>query len=328
VSLFYERSRTNALCRGQGAASERPAPPRRSREGRSILMRRFHPRPWRMVTVTSNKGGVGKTTLALNLAVYLRALREELPILAFSVDDQSTLDRVFSFHGDAPEETVATALRAGNFASAIRTGQFGIRWVPSAPDIAALKREIDDPLQLQAALDRTGWRGLVVVDTKADLEILTRNAIAASELTLVPVTDDASLREAVKVFELLDEWALPRERARIVLSMVDLRVKFRQGEARDVLSLLLAEIRRRGLPLLETFVSASPKVATLTTNPEGRAISILHGAPGSLVHRQMVLVAREVLGVLERPDASPQENHAGEDGAPDLIVKRCLLRRA
>ena len=281
----------------------------------------------RSILVVNPKGGAGKTTVATNLAVYLRALRAELPILALSLDDQSTLDRVFSFEGDAPKETVATALRAGNFASAIRTGRFGVRWVPSDPDVAALKREIDDPLQLQAALDRTGWRGLVVVDTKADLEILTRNAIAGSELTLVPVTDDASLREAVKVFELLDAWALPRERARIVLSMVDLRVKFRQGEARDVLALLLAEIRRLGLPLLETFVSASPKVATLTTNPEGRALSVLHGAPGSLVHRQMVHVAREVLGVLYRP-AAEREAVAPADEASIAPVKRSLLRGA
>ncbi|MEE9606828.1 MAG: P-loop NTPase, partial [Myxococcota bacterium] len=38
-------------------------------------------RPFQVLTVTSNKGGVGKTTVASNLAVYLRALREELPVL-------------------------------------------------------------------------------------------------------------------------------------------------------------------------------------------------------------------------------------------------------
>ena len=46
-------------------------------------------RPFRVLTVTSNKGGVGKTTLATNLAVYFRALREDLPILLLGFDDQS-----------------------------------------------------------------------------------------------------------------------------------------------------------------------------------------------------------------------------------------------
>ena len=53
-------------------------------------------RPFRVLTITNNKGGIGKTTLAANLAVYIRALREDLPILVIGLDDQNTLDRFFS----------------------------------------------------------------------------------------------------------------------------------------------------------------------------------------------------------------------------------------
>ena len=49
-----------------------------------------------VVTVSSNKGGVGKTTLATNLAIYTRALREDLPVLVVGLDDQGTLDRMFA----------------------------------------------------------------------------------------------------------------------------------------------------------------------------------------------------------------------------------------
>jgi cellulose biosynthesis protein BcsQ len=41
-----------------------------------------------VLAVVSNKGGVGKTTVATNLAVYLRAMREDLPILLIGLDDQ------------------------------------------------------------------------------------------------------------------------------------------------------------------------------------------------------------------------------------------------
>ena len=53
-------------------------------------------RRFRVVGVTSNKGGVGKTTLATNLAIYARALHEAMPVLALGLDDQTTLDRTFA----------------------------------------------------------------------------------------------------------------------------------------------------------------------------------------------------------------------------------------
>jgi cellulose biosynthesis protein BcsQ len=257
-------------------------------------------RPFRVLSVASNKGGVGKTTLATNLAVYLRALREDLPILVLNLDDQTVVDAMFAVSDECAGRNLVAAMREGTFAGALRLGQYGVHYVPSSPDVSDLKRTADAPLRLENVLERTGWHGLVIVDTKSDLEILTQNAIAASDLVLIPVFDRPALREAGKVFALLESWRWPRDRARIVLSMVDLRIKYAEGETHDVLALLLQEIRRLDYPLLETFLSSSPKVAALQTNPEGRSVSILHGAPRSLVHRQMRYLAEDVLKLLEQ----------------------------
>jgi cellulose biosynthesis protein BcsQ len=256
------------------------------------------PRPFQVLTVTSNKGGVGKTTLATNLAVYLRALREDLPILAFGLDDQPGIDRMFALEAPGGAPTVAEAIRLGTLQTAIRVGQYGVHYVPSSPETSELKREIEDPGRLRSVLSRTAWRGLVVIDTKSDLEILTQSALAASDSVLVVVKDHASLHEAGRVFEILEKLGRPRETARIVLSLVDLRVKFGGSDDADILALLLSEIRRRGWPVLESFVSRSPKVESLYTNPEGRARSILHGARDTLVHRQMSQLAQDVLTLL------------------------------
>ena len=267
-------------------------------------------RPFRVLAVVSNKGGVGKTTVATNLAVYLRAMREDVPILLIGLDDQSAIDRMFAIEPGELRPTIFVALASGSLAPAIRLGHYGVHYLPTSPRIGELKREISDPGQLHAMLRRAGWRGLVIIDTKSDLEILTQNAIAASDLTLVLARDFGSLAEAQKVFDLLAEWKRPREIARVLLSLVDLRVRYPEGQDRDILALLLAEIRSMGLPLLETFLSSSPKVESLTTNPARAAKTILHGAPGSIVHRQMQHLADEVLRILD-PPASAERASAG-----------------
>jgi cellulose biosynthesis protein BcsQ len=275
-----------------------------------------------VIAVTSNKGGVGKTTLATNLAVYLRALDETTPILIAGFDDQPAIDRMFALEPATRGPQITQALRHGNLAPAIRLGQYGVHYVPSSRDIAELKREISSPWYLQSVLLETAWSGLVVLDTKSDFEVLTRNAIAAADLTLVVVKDQASLLEAERVFELFREWRRPFDRARIVLSLVDLRISFRGSEAEDVLNLLLMEIRQRGLPLLDTFLSRSPKVESLYTNPEGRALSILHGAPGTPVHRQMQRLAEDVLALLPPRTPALETRPKGEG---DEELKRWLL---
>ena len=279
-------------------------------------------RPFRVITVTSNKGGVGKTTLATNLAVYLRALDETMPILIAGFDDQPGVDRMFALEPRTTGMQMAQALRGGSLAPAIRLGQYGVHYVPSSRDICELKREITAPWYLQSVLLETGWSGLVVLDTKSDFEILTRNAIAAADLTLVVVKDQASLFEAQRVFELFREWQRPFDRARIVLSLVDLRISFRGSEAEDVLNLLLTEVRMRGFPLFDTFVSRSPKVESLYTNPERRALSILHGAPGTPVHRQMQRLAEDVLAALPPRGAAKETTPKSES---DGDLKRWLL---
>ena len=48
-----------------------------------------------VITISSEKGGVGKTTLATNLAIYLKALSEDLPVSVVSLDNHFTVDKMF-----------------------------------------------------------------------------------------------------------------------------------------------------------------------------------------------------------------------------------------
>jgi len=261
----------------------------------------------RVVAVVNSKGGVGKTTLANNLAVYARTVASSLPVLVIGLDDSPGVDEMFALDTASPEETTYAALRRGSFDSAIRLGRYGVHYVPSSPRVAVPMGQSLDSFVLKRALRRTSFPGVVIIDTKSDLEILTQNAVAASDLTVVPVADMASLFAASKVFDLLQKWGLPRTRARVVLSMLDLRIKYKAELCSDVLGLLVACARQLEFPLFQSFIARSPRVQALATNPEGRTFSILNEATRTNAHRQMGELAEELFEALaslrsNRPD--------------------------
>jgi hypothetical protein len=197
--------------------------------------------------------------------------------------------------------------------------------VPTSSVVGELKAEIAHPRVLRDMIERSGFPGLVVVDTKSDLEILTQNAIWASDLTLVPVSDETSLLEAEKIFRMLDGFGRPRESARIVLSLVDLRIKYRNAEHRDVLAWLLAQIRTRGLPLFETFLSRSPRIEALHTNAGERPFPVTELARDSLVCGQLHHLTEDVLRALSEIEIDRRVETRVERRAQSRLPYRAQL---
>ncbi len=249
-----------------------------------------------VLAVSCNKGGVGKTTVATNLAIYLRALCEDLPVAVVSLDDQRTVDRMFGLRPPQPGEgNLKHGWAERSLDRVLQLGQYGVHFVPSPPDVALLKARAEDPATLRRILERTSWDGLFVLDTKSDLEALTENAFHAADRILVPVADWSSLEEAAKTFRVLARAQLPADRVRILLTLVDRRTRVDGAEALH--ERLEREIARRGWPRYATALSRSPRVETLNSGTDCPR-SILHHARGTAVHGELRALAEEVLADL------------------------------
>ena len=277
-----------------------------------------------VLAVSCNKGGVGKTTLATNLAVYLRALREDLPVAVVSLDDQRTVDRMFALRPPQPGDgNLKHAWAERSLDRVLQLGQYGVHFVPSPPDVALLKARAEDPNTLRRILERTEFAGLVVLDTKSDLEALTENAFHAADRILVPVADWASLEEAAKTLRVLERGRLPADLVRIVLTLVDRRTRV-DGDA-ALHERLEAEIARRGWPRYATALSRSPRVETLNSGTE-RPRSILHHARGTAIHGELRALGDEVLADLVAAGAVAPAGGRGSGPRPEPALRPPLAR--
>lgn len=266
----------------------------------------------RVLAISSNKGGVGKTTVAMNLAIYLRAVREDLPVLILSTDDQGILDRMFALDPTPPAKTLKHAWAQGSLDGVIQLGEYGVHYVPSPSDTSILKTRAERREHLREMIERSGWNGLVIIDTKSDLEALTQNALHAADRVLLPVADWASLEEAAKVFALLERSGLGKDRARILLTLVDRRTRIDEN-GRAMVDLLVEEIFKREWPVYTTTISRSPRVETLNSGL-GKPQAILHYAQGTAAYKQFKALAEEVLVDLKLEEPFVW----AEDGTPVL----------
>ena len=246
-----------------------------------------------VITISSEKAGVGKTTLATNLAIYLKALHEDLPVTLLSFDNHFSVDQMFRINRQAARGDVGDLFTGSDPDSLVETGEFGVQFIPSSRQLHILRRDLNDPSALAKALVKSSLEGIIIIDTRPDLDIFTQNALYAADRVIVPVKDAPSMDNCKHIYNFFDTHGLSRRPLRILPCLVDGRIHY-EGPFRDPQQLLKASAINRGYRCLEGYIAKSPKVESLNTNPEGKIYPVLTHGRQTDVHIQLTHVARQV----------------------------------
>ena len=252
-----------------------------------------------VVTIASEKGGVGKTTLATNLAVYLKALAEDLPVTIVSFDNHFSVDNMFAI-GPRRGASVAGLLRNADPAELALLGEYGVQYLASERHLSPPD---DDPHRLRTLLAQSTLGGILIIDTRPVIDYFTRNALAAADLLIIPVKDRPSLVNAPAILDVFVAAGGNPEHAWLLPSLIDARLKLRNDIGMQ--AFLTFSGRERGHQVLDLCIAKSPKVESLTTGLSSRIYPVLTHARATIVHQQFRQLADFVLAEARQRPAPP-----------------------
>ncbi|MGD8439660.1 MAG: ParA family protein [Holophagae bacterium] len=199
----------------------------------------------RVVAVVNQKGGVGKTTTAINLGATLAAY--ERRTLLVDLDPQGNCTTGLGFEptaGCATSYDVVTG--SAELDAAVRPTDFPhLCVVPATPDLAGAEVElvgmVGREFRLREAIHGVAGHHFVLIDCPPSLGLLTINALVAADTLLIPIQCEYYAMEGVsKLMNTMNEVRrfLNPELAidGVVLTMYDDRTNLAQQVAEEVRS--------------------------------------------------------------------------------------------
>jgi len=265
--------------------------------------------PTKVIAVANQKGGVGKTTTAVNLAACLAAVGKR--VLLFDLDPQANATSGMGLEKTEGASAYHPLLGEGSLLDKVKPTAFeGLAIIPSEVDLCGvdveLARSENHLLRVTMALKPvvdSGQFDLIILDCPPSVGMLTLNAFAAAEGLLVPLQCEYYSLEGISMLhrlinQLREAGVNPAlDIFGVLMTMYDGRTKLAQQ--------VVSEVQQHfGAKVFQTLIPRSTRLAEAPSFGK----PIIHYDKYSASAAAYEVLAQEVLARLGEPPVAQPES--------------------